>query len=59
MPQDGPIALLAATANGIALAHYFLADAADALEWAHSISCCWYQWLRFSPLIFWWMLLIP
>src|SRR5216684_7781137 len=23
MPQDGPIALLAATANGFALAHYF------------------------------------
>src|SRR5260370_35957127 len=55
---DGPIALLAAAANGIALAHYFPSDAAHALKWAHSISCCESQCVCFSPLIFFWMLLM-
>src|SRR5258708_3291582 len=35
-----------------ALAHYFPVDAADALEWAHSICCCCCQLLRFCPFFF-------
>ncbi len=38
---------------------YFSRGDADALEWAHRISSCRCQWLRFGPLLFWQMLLMP